>query len=60
MVEEIWNKDPQTIDMKLLAQGLNSPQIQERLATVNQKPQQKQAQLARGQQRGDRGQGLSV
>lgn len=55
-----WNKEEQTVDMKLLSQGLNAPQIQERLATVLQQSQQRQSQLAAGQQRGDRGQGLSV
>ncbi len=57
---QVWNKEPQTMDMKLLAQGLNSPQIQERLATAQKQSQQRQAQLAGGQQKGDRGQGLSV
>lgn len=55
-----WNKEEQTVDMKLLSGGLNTPQIQERLATALQQSQQKQSQLTGGQQRGDRGQGLSV
>ncbi len=44
--------------MHLIAQGLGAPQIQERLATINQL--QKQSQQAPGQQKGDRGQGLSM
>jgi len=34
---QAWNKEEQTVDMKLLAQGLNTPQIQERLATAFQR-----------------------
>lgn len=57
---QTWNQEPQTVDMKLLSFGLSSPQIQERIANINQKLQQ-QTQSTRGQTSGDRGQGgLSV
>jgi len=56
---QAWNQEPRTADMKLLAQGLNSPQIRERLANA-QKQSQQQSHLPAGQQRGDRGQGLSI
>lgn len=44
--------------MHLIAQGLSSPQIQERIAAIDQL--QKQSQQAPGPQKGDRGQGLSM
>ncbi len=55
---QTWSKEPQTVDMHLIAQGLGTPQIQERIAAIKQS--QKQSQQAPGQQKGDRGQGLSM
>ncbi len=55
---QTWSKEPQTVDMHLIAQGLGMPQIQERIAAINQS--QKQSQQAPGQQKGDQGQGLSM
>ncbi len=57
---QAWSKEPQTVDMKLIAQGLSSPQIQQRLPAINLRQSQKQSQQALGQQKGDRGQGLSI
>ncbi len=44
--------------MHLIAQGLNLPQIQERIAAINHL--QQQSQQALGKMRGDHGQGLSA
>lgn len=53
---QTWNQAPQTADMHLIAQGLGAPQIQERLAAINQP--QKQSQQAPGQQKRDKGAGF--
>jgi len=58
-VYQVWDKSPQTSHMRSVASVLNSPPMQERLATINQqRQQQKQVQLSQPginhkQQQGD-------
>jgi len=42
---QAWNKDPQTIEMRSLLEGLKSPQAMERLVSINQKLPLRQAQF---------------
>ncbi|MBW4640943.1 MAG: hypothetical protein KME05_22515 [Gloeocapsa sp. UFS-A4-WI-NPMV-4B04] len=41
-VYQAWDKSPQTSQMRSLAQVLNSPLMQERLANINQQRQQQE------------------
>ena len=43
MAFSLWDKAPQTIEMRNLAKGLQSPQLQERLNSIPQKERQQEA-----------------
>ena len=53
----LWDKSPQTVEMRSLAQGLKSPQLQERLNSI---PKNEQQNLARNQASSTRQAGLSI
>jgi hypothetical protein len=53
----LWDKSPQTVEMRSLAQGLQSPQLQERLNSITKVERQ---ELARSQASSARQHGLSV
>ncbi len=50
----LWNKSPQTVEMRNLAKGLQSPQLQERLNSISKVEQQEKArtQASSGRQAG--------
>ena len=52
----LWDKSPQTVEMRSLAKGLQSPQLQERLNSI---PQKERQQEARSQASSARQAGLS-
>lgn len=53
----LWDKSPQTVEMRSLAKGLQSPQLQERLTSVAKNERQ---ELARSQVSSARQAGLSA
>ena len=53
----LWDKAPQTVEMRSLAQGLQSPQLQERLNSI---PKNERQELARSQVSSARQAGLSA
>ncbi len=53
----LWDKSPQTVEMRNLAKGLQSPQLQERLSSI---PKVERQELARGQASSGRQAGLSL
>ncbi len=53
----LWDKSPQTVEMRNLAQGLKSPQLQERLNSI---PKVEQQEFARSQVFSNRQAGLSA
>ncbi len=53
----LWDKSPQTVEMRNLAQGLQSPQLQERLNSI---PKVERQEKARDQASSGRQAGLSV
>ena len=53
----LWDKSPQTVEMRSLAQGLKSPQLQERLNSI---PKTERQELARSQISSARQAGLSA
>ncbi|WP_028954592.1 hypothetical protein [Synechocystis sp. PCC 7509] len=53
----LWDKSPQTVEMRNLAKGLQSPQLQERLSSIAKVERQ---ELARGQASSTRQAGLSI
>ncbi len=53
----LWDKSPQTVEMRNLANGLQSPQLQERLSSI---PKNEQQNLARSQASSTRQAGLSI
>ncbi len=57
MAYSLWDKSPQTVEMRSLAKGLQSPQLQERLNSI---PKVEQKEFARGQASSGRQAGLSV
>ncbi len=57
---QTWYRNPQTVEMRSFAQGFNSSQAMERLASIERKSPRRQGQLTGGQPRSDRGPGLSV
>ncbi len=46
MAYSLWDKSPQTMEMRNLAKGLQSPQLQERLNSISKVARQ---EFARGQ-----------
>ncbi|WP_146134135.1 DUF6908 domain-containing protein [Chlorogloea sp. CCALA 695] len=57
MAYSLWDKSPQTVEMRSLAKGLQSPQLQERLTSIAKVEQQA---FARSQASGTRQSGLSA
>ncbi|WP_148298185.1 DUF6908 domain-containing protein [Synechocystis sp. PCC 7509] len=57
MAYSLWDKSPQTMEMRSLAQGLKSPQLQERLTSIAKVERQ---ELARSQTSSARQAGLSA
>ena len=53
----LWDKSPQTMEMRSLVKGLQSPQLQERLNSIAKAERQ---ELARGQASSVRQAGLSA
>ncbi len=53
----LWDKSPQTVEMRNLAKGLQSPQLQERLNSIAKVERQEKA---RGQASSGRQAGLSI
>ncbi len=53
----LWDKSPQTVEMRNLAKGLQSPQLQERLGSIARVARQ---EFARGQASSGRQAGLSA
>ena len=53
----LWDKSPQTVEMRNLAKGLQSPQLQERLNSISKVKRQ---EFARSQASNARQPGLSV
>lgn len=53
----LWDKSPQTLEMRSLAQGLQSPQLQERLNSIAKVERQEEA---RNQSSSSRQAGLSA
>ena len=54
---QLWDKSPQTVEMRSLAQGLKSPQLQERLNSI---PKVERQEFARSQASSPRQAGLSA
>ena len=53
----LWDKSPQTVEMRNLAKGLQSPQLQEQLSSISKVERQEKA---RGQASSGRQAGLSA
>ena len=53
----LWDKSPQTVEMRSFAQGLKSPQLQERLSSISKNERK---DFARSQAPGARQAGLSA
>ncbi len=57
MAYSLWDKSPQTVEMRNLAKGLQSPQLQERLSSI---PKNERQEFARSQVPSNRQAGLSA